>query len=488
MSNTPEQQPGETNKKTPVLLYVLLSVCALAALTLTGVLGARLIWDIWGSPANQPQADDSWKVVQESGVLLVGISSGYPPFEYYSGGSNLDGYDIALAYELGKKLGVQVNFQDIPFDSLFAALDSRQIDLAIAAISTTAEREQQVAFSNVYFTSVDGILARNGSPITSVTSIQEMAGQRIGVEMNTVFQSWVQVNLVDTGLITPDQMFLYAQSKDAVNDLSLGRLDLVLMDLQPAVAYTGTYGVTLVGQGLNQQRLAMAMKKDSNDLVLKVNDALMQLQNEGVLAALQKVYFVPGFDGSQPPGNTPTPPLVTTTPYPTFTLYPPPPTPVSCTDSMAYIKDLSYSDGGMTYYADVPAGQSISKGWRIKNTGTCIWNGYYYLKFVKGTQMSGQPTAIQKLVYPGQTYDVYVNLVAPTTIGQYKAEWRLFNPGNFAFGNSLIVMIEAVPTATRTATPTRTVTTTQTVTSTATATSTSTATETPTPTATATTP
>ena len=79
---------------------------------------------------------------------------------------------------------------------------------------------------------------------------------------------------------------------------------------------------------------------------------------------------------------------------------------------MAYIKDLSYSDGGMSYYADVPAGHSFSKGWRIQNTGTCTWNAYYYIAFVSGTQMSGQSTSIQKYVYPGQTYDVYVSSAA----------------------------------------------------------------------------
>ena len=123
MSNAPEQLPGDMNKKTPIVLYILLGTCALAALVLAGVLGARLVWDIWGSPAGQTPADDSWSVVQQSGVMLVGTSSGYPPFEDYSGSSNLDGYDIALAYELGKKLGVQVNIQDIPFDSLFPALE-----------------------------------------------------------------------------------------------------------------------------------------------------------------------------------------------------------------------------------------------------------------------------------------------------------------------------------------------------------------------------
>ena len=170
---------------------------------------------------------------------------------------------------------------------------------------------------------------------------------------------------------------------------------------------------------------------------------------------------IPRVNGLPPPPHPP-PRTASPTPYPTYTRYPTQPPPAGCFDGMAYIKDLSYSDGGMSYYADVPAGQSFSKGWRIQNTGTCTWNAYYYIAFVSGTQMSGQPTSIQKYVYPGQTYDVYVNLVAPTTYGQYKAKWRLFNPHNYTFGNDLYVMIEAVPTATHTITPTRTVTPTRT--------------------------
>ena len=65
--------------------------------------------------------------------------------------------------------------------------------------------------------------------------------------------------------------------KNAVNDLSLGNLDLVLMDLQPATAATSLYNVSLVGQGFSQQRMAAAMKPGAVELTAKVNDALLQL-------------------------------------------------------------------------------------------------------------------------------------------------------------------------------------------------------------------
>ena len=98
--------------------------------------------------------------------------------------------------------------------------------------------QTQVNLSNVYLVGSDGILAQKGSPITSVKTPADMANKRIGVERGTVYETWVQQNLVNTGLIQPSQMFVYQQAKHAANDLSLGRLDLVMADLRPSIVAT----------------------------------------------------------------------------------------------------------------------------------------------------------------------------------------------------------------------------------------------------------
>jgi ABC-type amino acid transport substrate-binding protein len=413
-------------------------------LTYIGILSVCLvvIFGTLGCQSNQPpQGDNSWSKVESAGVLNVGTSSGYPPYEYYSEDRILQGFDIALINSIGQKLGLRINIQDFAFDGLGSALQVGQIDTAIAAISVTDERAAQVNFSNVYFVGSDGILARAGSPITSVTTIQDLANKRIGVERGTIYENWVQKELVDKGLITADQMFVYAQAKDAVNDLSLDRLDLVLMDLRPAIASTDFYGVVLVGQGQTQQKFAIALKLNANQLTAKINDALLQLQNDGTLAELQKEYLNLNPEDAQPI-PTPAPTLAPSAPTPTFVpTYIPP---AGCIDAMAYVMDLTYDDGNGTHFPDVQPNQSFQKGWRIQNTGSCTWNSSYYLGFVSGTQMGGQPTAIQSNVAPGATYDMYVNLVAPSTSGQYYGEWQLYNNYNLGFGERLWLQVEVV--------------------------------------------
>ena len=248
--------------------------------------------------------------MKNSGVWMVGTSSGYPPFEYYTENHNLDGFDIALAYEIGKKLGVQVNIQDFAFDGLAGCAPDgsdrfgHRRDLRHPRAGKRGEFFQY-------------LLRRHGrhpwrrrvhrSP--QVKAPQDMANQRVGVERGTVYQTWVQNNLVNTGLISANQMFVYAQAKDAVNDLSLGRLDLVMGDLQPTIAATQFFDVVLVGQGLSPQRMAIAILLNGNELTAKINQALTELQNEGVIAALQKLYLnLDPADAMPVPTPIPTPP------------------------------------------------------------------------------------------------------------------------------------------------------------------------------------
>jgi L-cystine transport system substrate-binding protein len=385
-----------------------------------------------------PQGDTSWSKVERSGVLLVGTSSGYPPYEYYTENNTLDGFDIALINAVANRLGVRASITDFAFDGLGAALSVNQIDAAIAAISDTPERATQVNFSNVYLVGADGILAQKGSPITSVKTAADMANKRVGVERGTVYETWVQQNLVNTGLIQPSQMFVYQQAKHAVDDLSLGRLDLVMADLRPSTVATQNFDVVLVGQGLNQQRFVIALKLNANELTGRINDALLQLQNEGVIAELQKEYLNLDPADTQPV-PTPEPTLVPSAPTPTFV-----PTPVGCVDGMQFVSDLSFGDGNGTFYPDVNPNQSFQKGWRIRNSGTCTWNSTYSLRFVSGTQMNGQNTAVQGNVAPGQTFDMWVNLVAPSQPGQYQGIWQMFNGRNLAFGQRVWVMVEVV--------------------------------------------
>ncbi len=191
------------------------------------------------APPTVESGDDSWEAIQAAGKMIVGTSVDYPPFEFYVDAAKIDGFDIALMDEIGRRLGVQIEYRDIAFDGLGPALQVGQIDAAIAAISVTPEREASVDFSNVYFVGEDAILARADSNASIGTAV-DLAAYKLGVQRNTVYQSWAQQTLVDSGQMPADNLLAYERAEDAVRDLGAQRVDLVMLDAQPAELATRT--------------------------------------------------------------------------------------------------------------------------------------------------------------------------------------------------------------------------------------------------------
>jgi polar amino acid transport system substrate-binding protein len=392
-------------------------------------------------------------------MIIVGTAADYPPFEYYTGvqeedGPQLEGFDIELMNEIGRRLGLDVEYRDFAFDGLGAAVALGQINAAIAAVSVTPEREAFVDFTNVYFVGEDGILARAGSGIESIDEVGDMSDLRIGAQRSTVHDDWLQANLVDTGELPDDHLFVYARAEDAVRDLREDRLDLVMLDAQPALAFAAEGGVELVGQGLNQQRLAIALPKGAESLRAELNQTLVELQNEGFIAQLARE-FLDLKPGPVPPTPTPTP-RATSTPRPTSTPAPMPP----CLDGLAFVQHLNYNDQNMTAPQRMQPGTPFTKSWRVQNTGTCTWDSGYHLVYGGGNdpaaRMGGEPVTIRSQVAPGQTYDLNIDLVAPLKPGTYQAFWQMENGEGQAFGERLPVGIQVPAPPKPTPAPTQT--------------------------------
>lgn len=133
-------------------------------------------------------------------------------------------------------------------------------------------------------------------------------------------------------------------------------------------------------------------------------------------------------------GAPPPPPTATNTNAPAPTIAPintntPFPTSTQQCDKAEFVTDVTIPDGTV-----VPAGSSFTKTWRIKNIGTCTWTPSYTIVYDHGNQMGGpNAQALGVTVNPGQTVDIAVNLVAPTTPNDYTGYWKLRNASGVTF-------------------------------------------------------
>lgn len=396
-----------------------------------------------------PAPAGAWATVRDRGRLIVGTSADYPPFAFYTDDFQLDGYDIALARLLGERLGVDVEFKDMAFDGLGGALQVGQIDAALAAISITDRRREQVAFSDLYFISEGAALARADAGIT-INDIEDLAPYRVGVQAGTVYQAWLQETGVEKGLLQPDNLLVYTDAEKAVADLRDGLVDVVVADLLPLQVAARDGSLAVVGQGLNRQRIAVALAHGST-LLSPINEALFDLQNEGELARLAELYLDLDQAELQPLPSPEADATATAEPARTTT---------TCIDAMTLIEHLSLDDDGMRSPPPVSPGTPFQKTWRVQNNGTCTWTNGYVLTPVGGNvpqaTMGGMPTAINGPVAPGETYDLTVNLVAPLAPGVYQGFWSMRNPNGLLFGDRLWVGITVPAQPTPTPPPTAT--------------------------------
>lgn len=393
-------------------------------------------------PTSAPEGeagDQVWAQIQASGVMRVGTSADYPPFEYYVEGTEIDGFDPALIREIGNRLGLAVELTDFAFEGLGQTLQIGQIDAAIAALSVTEERQAIVDFTDVYFAGFGAALVQESSAINSIQSPQDFTDKRVGVQKLSVYESWVDDELVTTGIINPDQLFVYSKPADAVRDLTENRLDVVLMDQLAADEFVAAEAVKLVGESIAPQVYAIAVPKGAYELQANLNQAILDIRNDGTLASLAREYLGVELDeGLLPPTATPAA-------IPTAG---PSPTPAGCVNGMAFVKDLNYPDG-----TELKPGEKFSKGWQIANTGSCTWNDKYTFRFVKGSQMDGKNTKVSGTVNSGATYDMYIDFVAPNKAGEYISFWQMYDANGQPFGQTIWVAVVVKTSSGATATP-----------------------------------
>jgi ABC-type amino acid transport substrate-binding protein len=386
--------------------------------------------------------DTSWQKIQQARVLRVGTTADYPPFEYYNNVQQMDGFDIALIKQIGQRLGLQVQLTNYPFESLPTAVSGGQVDVVIGAISVTPERQAIANFSNVYYTGEDAVLTRPEAKAQNLNNPAALASARLGVQVDSVYQTYAQQNLIDTGLMPKNNLLVYVDNNQAVNELKSKQIDAIWMDLKPAQAFASGGGVKVLAQNLNQQLYAIGMPKGADTLRDQINNALTSLNNDGTLANLEVQYL--GID-----------PEDVVTPQPPPTMIPQPtPVPAGCYNQSQWVKDLSYDDNNHKNPPTLNPGQPFTKGWRIRNTGTCIWKKGYDLAYdygnVTAAQMGGQPIPVTKDVKPNDTYDFQVNLVAPVVPGRYQGYWDMRDAQNIKFGTTVWVdiVVPSGPTVT----------------------------------------
>jgi polar amino acid transport system substrate-binding protein len=255
-------------------VVVFISLLAVISIALAGCGGAS-------------KAANHLDAIKQAGVIKVGTSADYPPFESVDANGNKVGFDVDLMTEVARRLGVKLEWVDMPFDSLIAAVQEGKIDASISAFNYSEERDKTIDFSDAYFTSEDAFTVADGFA-GAIAEPQDVAKYKVGVQTGTTQDTWLTDNLIKDSALPETNLFRYDRVDQAMLDLKNGRIDVMMSDYVPAqVLAKQLGGLNIVYHGvLSSGPMNIVVPDKDVELKKAINEIIKQLQDEGFIDKL----------------------------------------------------------------------------------------------------------------------------------------------------------------------------------------------------------
>ena len=219
----------------------------------------------------------------DGGTLRMGTNATFPPYEFVGDDGNVQGIDADIAAAIADKLGMKLEITDMEFDSLIPALQSDTIDVALAGMTVTPDRQENVDFSDSYAKGVQVIIVKDGSDIASPDDLE---GKNIGVQTGTTGDIYC------TGDYGQEHVKQFNNGPLAVAALVNDQIDCVVIDQEPAKNYVAANsGLKILDTAYADEDYAIAIKKGNTELLDKVNGALKELQDDGTVQSIVDKYI-----------------------------------------------------------------------------------------------------------------------------------------------------------------------------------------------------
>ena len=275
-------------KKTLSLLLAASMVMGMFALTSCGKKNEPAVS---GSSSSTTTPSNLLEQIKADGVIVVGTNATNAPWESIDEKGNYVGYDMDLINEIASRMGVTVKIEDMAFDALVAAVQTGNVNVAIASMGAKEERKEKVDFTQMYHQQMNVYLAQKDSDI-AITDMEDIVNYKVGVQSGTLPDQYI-TNLVNDGKMKEDQVSRYEAPENMILDLEAGRIDLVAGDKNQAKVFESMYNVKIIfecsffGTGEN-----IAVPKNQPELLNELDSILDQLRSEGYLDQLAEKWEV----------------------------------------------------------------------------------------------------------------------------------------------------------------------------------------------------
>lgn len=203
--------------------------------------------------------------------LVMATNAAFPPYESVEG-DKIVGIDPEIAQLIADDLGMELVIEDMAFDSIIAAVQSGKADIAMAGMTVTEDRKENINFSNPYTTAAQVILVKNTS---TVKTPDDLAGLTIGVQIGTTGDIYAE----DIEGATIER---YSKYFEAINALGQDKIDAVIVDREPGKVFVSENpDLVMIDEEFTVEEYAIGVSKENTELLDKINASLKKLQDSG---------------------------------------------------------------------------------------------------------------------------------------------------------------------------------------------------------------
>jgi len=244
--------------------------------------------------------------IMAAGVIKVSTDANYAPQSFLNDKGELEGFDISVAKEVAKRLGVKVKFVTPDWDLITAGKWGKRWDLSIGSMTPTVERMNALHFTMPYYSTPAQFAVHKDN--TTIKSLKDLAGKHIGVGTETTYDRYLNKDLELVGVKIEYQdwsagkITTYPTDANAIEDLALGdgvRID-ALITAKPTIFEAMKSGcgggcpLKMLGDPAFYEILSFALDKsrpNSESLLKKLNEILTSMYKDGTLKDLSMQFY-----------------------------------------------------------------------------------------------------------------------------------------------------------------------------------------------------
>ena len=228
----------------------------------------------------------------EEGKLIMSTNAQFPPYEMVAdgegfNGTGFEGIDVEIASAIADKLGLELQIDDMEFDSALLAVQNNTADVMLAGLSYSEERDEVVDFTDSYATGVQVVIVKDGSDVT----MDNLGDKLIGTQRGTTGYQYASAAPEDGGY-GEDHVIAYDNGATAVQALMNGQVDAVIIDQAPAEQYVAANeGLSILPGNWVEEQYCAAVDEGNTALQNAINTALNELMDDGTVDEIIAKYI-----------------------------------------------------------------------------------------------------------------------------------------------------------------------------------------------------